>query len=156
MQRRRVLAGAGAVCVGLFGGCMGAGEGIDARRIAINGSTDGTNDLGPDRTDASRSQGLELLRYEFSREGSSGGIRGVVTNRGDVDLDFIAAYARYFDDTGERIGSGFDSEAGLPVGENWQFHVRLLDTDASNVARYQLAVIDQRSSEVDPFDANVF
>lgn len=162
MQRRRFLAFAvsGAVA-GVLGGCMGAGEGIDARRIAVNGTVGSANAgtanaSGTDVTDASRSGGLTLLGYEFYGQ-QSGGVRGTVENRGEVDLDFIAAYARFFDRTRSRIGTGFDSQGGgLPVGETWQFNVRLLDTDASNVANYQLAVIDQRSSEVNPFDANLF
>ena len=158
MQRRRFLLTAlSGGSAGLLGGCMGAGEGIDARRIALNGSPGGEQAGSTDVTDASKSQGLTLLDHEFFRQGSSGGIRGTVENRGEVDLDFIAAYARFFDDSGSRLGQAFDSQGGgLPVGETWMFTVRLLEIDAGAVATYQLAVIDQRSSEVDPFDANLF
>jgi hypothetical protein len=145
MQRRRVLAGVGTVCMGLTG-CLGAGEGKYARRIAINGTPNGS----ASGTDTPTSQGLVLLDHEFYRSGS-GGVRGRAANRGDVALDFIAAYARFFDRSGTDIGHASDSESNFEVGQTWEFNAQALDTDPSRVARYQLVLIDQRSSEVDPF-----
>lgn len=154
MQRRRVLAGLGGGCVGLLAGCLGAGEGKYARRIAINGTAgeSGNSDSGDptETTDAPTSQGLVLLDHEFYRSGS-GGVRGRTENRGDVDLDFIAAHARFFDRSGTDIGRASDSQSDFAVGETWAFDARTLDTDPANVARYRLVLIDQRSSEVDPF-----
>lgn len=150
MQRRRVLAGVGTVCMGLAG-CLGAGEGKYARRIAINGTpgnSGGTEST--ETTDAPSSQGLVLLDHEFYR-GGSGGVRGRAANRGDVDFDFIAAYVRFFDRSGTDIGHASDSEGSFEVGEIWEFNAQALNTDPSRVARYQLVLIDQRSSEVDPF-----
>lgn len=154
MHRRRFLAGTvGGAFAGLLGGCMGAGEGTDARRITVgsrlgdeNGATNGQRTL----TD----QGLTLREYGFYSQGSSGGVRGTVENRGTVDLDFIAAHARFFDDSGTQLGTAADTEGSFAVGETWRFTTQLLDTDPDAVARYQLVVIDQRSSEADPF-ANV-
>ena len=162
MQRRRVLAGLGGGSLGLLAGCLGAGEGKYARRIAINGSptetaaasettgaggTAGTTET----TAAPTSQGLVLLDHEFYRSGS-GGVRGRAANRGDVDLDFIAAHARFFDRSGTAIGRTSDSRSDFAVGETWAFDARAFDTDLANVARYQFVLIDQRSSEIDPFD----
>jgi hypothetical protein len=145
MQRRRVLAGVGTVCLGLAG-CLGAGEGKYARRISINGTPNGS----ASSTDTPTSQGLVLLDHEFYRSGS-GGVRGRAANRGDVTLDFIAAYARFFDRSGTDIGHASDSQSDFEVGQTWEFNAQALDTDPSRVARYQLVLIDQRSSEVDPF-----
>lgn len=145
MQRRRVLAGVGTVCLGMAG-CLGAGEGKYARRIAINGTPNGS----AERTDTPTSHGLVLLTHEFYRRGS-GGVRGRAANRGDVTLDFIAAYVRFFDRSGTDIGHASDSQSDFEVGETWQFNAQALNTDAADVARYQLVLIDQRSSEVDPF-----
>jgi hypothetical protein len=145
MQRRRVLAGVGTVCLGLAG-CLGAGEGKYARRIAINGTPNGS----VERTDTPTSQGLVLLDHEFYRRGP-GGVRGRAANRGDVALDFIAAYVRFFDRSGTDIGHASDSQSDFEVGETWKFNAQALNTDPSRVTRYQLVLIDQRSSEVDPF-----
>jgi hypothetical protein len=146
MQRRRFLAGAaGGVVAGLLSGC---GEGKYARRIAVNTSIDGKNETG---TNTPEEGGIVLLDHEFYRQGSSAGVRGRVKNGGNIDLDFIAAYVRFFDRTGTRIGQAYDAESGFPVGEKWQFTVPLLDTEARRVARYTLVVIDQRSTEVEPF-----
>ncbi|EMA40265.1 hypothetical protein C448_12966 [Halococcus morrhuae DSM 1307] len=163
-----MLVGMGSGCAGLLAGCLGAGEGKYARRIAINGSptaaateatgtaeaTGATETTGAteftETTDAPTSQGLVLLDHEFYRDGS-GGVRGRTENRGDVDLDFIAAHARFFDRSGTDIGRASDSQSDFAVGETWAFDAQALDTDPANVARYQLVLIDQRSSEVDPF-----
>ncbi|GAA0457616.1 hypothetical protein GCM10008985_12230 [Halococcus dombrowskii] len=151
-----MLVGMGSGCAGLLAGCLGAGEGKYARRIAINGSptaaateTTGATEF-TETTDAPTSQGLVLLDHEFYRDGS-GGVRGRTANRGDVDLDFIAAHARFFDRSGTDIGRASDSQSDFAVGETWAFDAQALDTDPANVARYQLVLIDQRSSEVDPF-----
>ena len=149
MQRRRVLAGVGSGCVGLLAGCLGAGEGKYARRIAVNGTPNGSGGIDT-AGDPPTSQGLRLLDHEFYRSGS-GGVRGRAANRGDVDLDFVAAYARFFDRSGADIGHASDSESNFEVGETWEFNAQALETAPSKVAQYQLVLIDQRSSEVDPF-----
>ena len=149
MQRRRVLAGVGSGCVGLLAGCLGAGEGKYARRIAVNGTPNGSGEVDT-AGDPPTSQGLRLLGHEFYRSGS-GGVRGRAANRGDVDLDFVAAYARFFDRSGADIGHASDSESNFEVGETWEFNAQALETAPSKVAQYQLVLIDQRSSEVDPF-----
>jgi hypothetical protein len=149
-----VLVGMGSGCAGLLAGCLGAGEGKYARRIAINGTAGESGSSDPpdptETTDAPTSQGLVLLDHEFYRS-NSGGVRGRAANRGDVDLDFIAAYARFFDRSGTDIGHASDSQSDFAVGETWEFEAQALNTDPSNVARYQLVLIDQRTSEVDPF-----
>lgn len=151
MQRRRVLAGVGSGCVGLLAGCLGAGEGKYARRIAVNATPNGSaRDDTADGGDPPTSQGLALLGHEFYRSGS-GGVRGRAVNRGDVDLDFVAAYARFFDRSGADIGHASDSESNFEVGQTWKFDAQALETAPSKVAQYQLVLIDQRSSEVDPF-----
>lgn len=147
MQRRRFLAGAGGAFACLLSGC---GEGVDARRIAVNGTLEDEEEIA-NSADVLREQGLVLLDYEFYHRESSAGVRGTVENRANVDIDFVAAYVRFFDRTGRRIGQASDYESGLPAGEKWTFNARLLDTDPSNVARYRLVVVDQRSTEVDPF-----
>ena len=149
MKRRRVLAGVGSGCVGLLAGCLGAGEGKYARRIAVNGTPNGSGGIDT-AGDPPTSQGLRLLDHEFYRSGS-GGVRGRAANRGDVDLDFVAAYARFFDRSGADIGHASDSESNFEVGETWEFNAQALETAPSKVAQYQLVLIDQRSSEVDPF-----
>lgn len=156
MQRRRFLAGA---VSGAFAGVVsGCGAGTDARRVAAAENISSENASATDITQTIRNQGLVLLNHEFYRQGNSGGVRGAVENRGEVDLDFIAAYVRFFDRSGDRVSQASDSEgAGLPVGETWQFNVQLLETDPASVARYQLVVIDKRSSEVDdPFEGATF
>ncbi len=147
MQRRRFLAGAaGGAFACLLSGC---GEGVNARRIALNGTLEGEEVA--NSADVLREQGLVLLDYEFYRQESSAGVRGTVENRANVDFDFVAAYVRFFDQSGTRIGQASDYKSGLPAGEKWTFNARLLDTDPSNVARYRLVVVDQRSTEIDPF-----
>jgi hypothetical protein len=147
MQRRRFLAGAvSGAFASLLSGC---GAGKYARRIAVNASVEGG---GTNITDTPTEQGLVLRSYGFYRRGSSSGVRGAVANRGNVDLDFIAAYVRFFDQSGTAVGRASDYNSGFPVGETWQFNAQLLDTDPARIARYQLVVMDQRSSEVNPFE----
>lgn len=150
MQRRRFLAGAVGGAVAGLAGCMAAGEGEYARRVAVN-ATVGSDGGQATAAEARDDQGLHLLDHGFYRRGSSAGIRGTAANRGTVALDFIAAYARLFDRSGTEIQRTSDYDSGIPVGERWRFDAPLLDADPARVARYQLVVMDQRTSEVDPF-----
>lgn len=118
MQRRRFLASAAS---GAFA-CLlsGCGEGKFARRIAVNETI--SSEKATDTQKAWRERGLVLLSHEFYRQVSSAGVHGVVTNHANVDFDFIAAYVRFFDRSGTRIGQAYDAESGLPVGERWRFN----------------------------------
>lgn len=148
MQRRRFLAGvASGGVVTLLSGCS---EGNYARRIAVTESL-GSENSQTNTPKAWKERGLVLLRHEFYQRNSSAGVRGVVANHANVDFDFVAAYVRFFDRSGTRIGQAYDAKSNLSVDEKWKFNAPLLDTDPSRVARYKLVVIDQRSTEADPF-----
>lgn len=148
MQRRRFLAGAlSGAFAGLLSGCA---AGKYARRIGVNG-TIGSENSAVNTPNEWTERGLVLLKYDFYRRNGSAGVRGVVTNDADIDFDFVSTYVRFFDRSGTRIGHAYDAKSGLPVGEKWQFNAPLLEVDPKRVARYRLVVIDQRSTESEPF-----
>lgn len=107
---------------------------------ALAGCTDEDGPSSSGEASGSSGQDIEILSDEWYEEGYNAGVRGEIKNVSGDELSYVQIEANFYDDGGAKIGDGMDNTSDLPADTVYKFDVMYMDTDAENVADYELSV----------------
>jgi hypothetical protein len=139
MDRRELLASAGAVLTVSIAGCGSSDSGDREEGSADDGSGEASSDDGSGEASSEESeQRIELLNHEFYSEEFSSGVRGEIENVSGEELSYVEVQVFFLDSDETQIGEGLDNTNDLAADRRWEFDAQYLDTDADRIDTYEI------------------
>jgi hypothetical protein len=130
MDRRELLASAGAVLTVSIAGCGSSDSGDREEGSADDGSGEASSEESEQR--------IELLNHEFYSEEFSSGVRGEIENVSGEELSYVEVQVFFLDSDETQIGEGLDNTNDLAADRRWEFDAQYLDTDADRIDTYEI------------------
>jgi hypothetical protein len=83
---------------------------------------------------------LEFVSHEWYRDGNTIGVKGLVQNTANFEIDFVRVQAVFLTENDVQLESNRDSTSDLAGGRSWQFKIPYPARNTERVGGYEIEI----------------